>query len=157
GHDVINLERNQFGGKRRVPLELPLGVSRFDHEVVALHVAEVTHSLVKGLSQAGSTGAIRQPAYSRGVGHLLGFDDGRANGPTHDKSDDEGMPHLHRGSGPSNLSRAPGRIGGRLPLVPSSKPNAGISRGRRPSAACRSWEAGGEHATCSPHPDHWMT
>ena len=45
GHDDINLERNQFGRKSGEPLELPLGISVFDHDVAALDVTEVTQSL----------------------------------------------------------------------------------------------------------------
>jgi hypothetical protein len=32
----INLDRNQFGRKSGEPLELPLGISVFDHHVPAL-------------------------------------------------------------------------------------------------------------------------
>ena len=39
GHDDINLERNQFGRKSGVPLELPLGISVFNDDVAALDVA----------------------------------------------------------------------------------------------------------------------
>ena len=35
GDDDINLDRNQFGGERGRPLELPLGVPVFDHEAAA--------------------------------------------------------------------------------------------------------------------------
>ena len=45
GHDDINLERNQFGRESGEPLDLPLGISVFNHEVAALDVAEVTQSL----------------------------------------------------------------------------------------------------------------
>src|SRR5205085_3723781 len=38
GQDDINLERNQFGRKRGEPLELPLGISVFNHDVAALDV-----------------------------------------------------------------------------------------------------------------------
>ncbi len=41
-HDDINLERNQFGRKSGEPLELPLGISIYDHDVAALDVTEVT-------------------------------------------------------------------------------------------------------------------
>ena len=49
GHDDINLERSQFGRESGEPLELPLGISVFDHDVAALDVAEVTQSLAEGL------------------------------------------------------------------------------------------------------------
>ena len=49
GHDDINLERNQFGRESREPLDLPLGISVFDHDVAALDVTEVTQSLEEGL------------------------------------------------------------------------------------------------------------
>ena len=53
GHDDINLERNQFGRKSGEPLDLPLGISVFDHDVAALDVTEVTQSLTEGLAQVG--------------------------------------------------------------------------------------------------------
>jgi hypothetical protein len=34
--DDINLERNQFGRKSGEPLELPLGISVFNHDVAAV-------------------------------------------------------------------------------------------------------------------------
>ena len=72
GHDDINLERNQFGRKSGEPLELPLGISVFDHEVAALDVTEVTQSLKEGLSQVGISGQVaRQVAYSSDLGRLL--------------------------------------------------------------------------------------
>ena len=54
-HDDINLERNQFGRKSGEPLELPLGISVFDHEVATLDVTEVTQSLTEGLAQVGAS------------------------------------------------------------------------------------------------------
>ena len=53
GHDDINLERNQFGRASGEPLELPLGISVFNHDVAALDVTEVTQSLTEGLAQVG--------------------------------------------------------------------------------------------------------
>ncbi len=74
GHDDINLERNQFGRKSGEPVELPLGISVFDHDVPALDVTEVTQSLTEGLWQVGSSGQVaRQVAYSRDLGRLLGL------------------------------------------------------------------------------------
>ena len=73
GHDDINLERNQFGRKSGEPLELPLGISVFDHDVAALDVTEVTQSLTEGLLQVGTSGQVaRQVAYSSDLGRLLG-------------------------------------------------------------------------------------
>ena len=73
GHDDINLERNQFGRKSGEPLELPLGISVFDHDVAALDVTEVTQSLEEGLAQVGTSGQVaRQVAYSSDLGRLLG-------------------------------------------------------------------------------------
>src|SRR5204862_1727149 len=57
GHDDINLERNQFGRKSWEPLELPLGISVFDHDVAALDVTEVTQSLTEGLVHVGVAAA----------------------------------------------------------------------------------------------------
>src|SRR5439155_26982325 len=72
GHDDINLERNQFGRKSGEPLDLPLGISVFDHEVAALDVPEVTQSLTEGLVRVGGNGQVgRQVAYSRDLGRLL--------------------------------------------------------------------------------------
>ncbi len=51
--DDINLERNQFGRKSGVPLDLPLGISVFNHDVAALDVTEVTQSLTEGLVVGG--------------------------------------------------------------------------------------------------------
>ena len=53
---TCNLERNQFGRKRGEPLELPLGVSVFDHDVATFDVTEVTQSFDEGLSQVGESG-----------------------------------------------------------------------------------------------------
>src|SRR2546425_1058837 len=58
GHDDINLERNQFGRESGKPLELPLGISVFDHDVAALDVPEVTQSLTEGLVRAGARGQV---------------------------------------------------------------------------------------------------
>src|SRR5215831_11871876 len=72
GQNDTNLERNQFGRKSGKPLELPLGISVFDHKVLALDVTEVTQSLTEGLWQVGTTGqAARQEAYSSDLGRLL--------------------------------------------------------------------------------------
>src|SRR5216683_2432137 len=72
GHDDINLERNQFGRESGEPLELPLGISVFNHDVAALDVTEVTQSLTEGFAQAGGSGQVaRQKAYSRDLGRLL--------------------------------------------------------------------------------------
>ena len=72
--DDINLERNQFGRKSGEPLELPLGISVFNHDVAALDVTEVTQSLEEGLAQAEASGQVgRQVAYSSDLGRLLGL------------------------------------------------------------------------------------
>ena len=73
GHDDINLERNQFGRKSGEPVELPLGISVFNHEVATLDVTEVTQSLTEGLARLGTRGQVLpQPAYSSDLGRLLG-------------------------------------------------------------------------------------
>src|SRR5262249_33243739 len=73
GQDDINLERNQFGRKSGEPVELPLGISEFDHEVAALDVTEVTQSLTEGLARLGISGQVLpQVAYSSDLGRLLG-------------------------------------------------------------------------------------
>src|SRR5713226_4618101 len=70
--DDINLERNQFGRESGEPLELPLGISVFNHDVAALDVTEVTQSLEEGLWQVAISGQVaRQVAYSSGLGRLL--------------------------------------------------------------------------------------
>jgi hypothetical protein len=72
GHDDINLERNQFGRESGEPLELPLGISVFNHDVAALDVTEVTQSLAEGLYHVGASGQVaRKKAYSRDLGRLL--------------------------------------------------------------------------------------
>ncbi|MGH7418437.1 MAG: hypothetical protein ACREKB_11735 [Candidatus Rokuibacteriota bacterium] len=71
------------------PLELPLGISVFDHDVAALDVTEVTQSLEEGLSQVGSSGPVDpQPAYSSDLGRLLGLGGNRAEEST-EKGDAE--------------------------------------------------------------------
>ena len=40
------------------PLELPLGISVFNHEVAALDVTKVTQSLTEGLVQVGNRGPV---------------------------------------------------------------------------------------------------
>src|SRR5262245_21435166 len=81
GQDDINLERNQFGRKSGEPVELPLGISEFDHEVAALDVTEVTQSLTEGLRPPGIRGQVLpQPAYSSDLGRLLGV---RGDRPPH--------------------------------------------------------------------------
>ncbi len=73
GQDDINLERNQFGRKSGEPLEPPLGIAVFDHDVATLDVTELTQSLTEGLSQVGIRGQVgRQEAYSSDLGRLLG-------------------------------------------------------------------------------------
>ena len=47
------LRRDQFGRKSGEPLDLPLGISVFNHDVAALDVTEVTQSLTEGLWQVG--------------------------------------------------------------------------------------------------------
>ena len=51
-HDDINLEHNQFAGKSGEPLELPLVIAEFNHDVAALDVTEVMQSLTETLSQS---------------------------------------------------------------------------------------------------------
>ncbi|MGH7356544.1 MAG: hypothetical protein ACRELS_18450, partial [Candidatus Rokuibacteriota bacterium] len=71
-------DSNQFGRKSGEPLELPLGISVFNHDVAALDVAEVTQSLKEGLARAGVTGQVkRQVAYSSDLGRLLRLGGGR--------------------------------------------------------------------------------
>ncbi len=74
GHDDLNLERNQFGRKSGEPLELPLGISVFNHDVATLDVTEVPQSLEEGLGQVGIGGQVEpQVAYSSDLGRLLGL------------------------------------------------------------------------------------
>src|SRR5713101_5939239 len=72
GNDHINLERNQFGRKSGEPLELPLGISDFDHDVAAFDVTEVTQASTEGLVQVAIRGQVeRQEAYSSDLPRLL--------------------------------------------------------------------------------------
>src|SRR5437867_5234147 len=72
GHDDINLERNQFGRESGEPLDLPFGISVFDHEVATLDVPEVTQPLEESLMYVrGSDRVGLQVAYSRDLGRLL--------------------------------------------------------------------------------------
>jgi len=78
GHDDINLERNQFGRESGEPLELPLGISVFDHDVAALDVTEVTQSLTEGPVHVGVSGQVgRQDSYPSDLGRLLRVGDER--------------------------------------------------------------------------------
>src|SRR4030095_526073 len=71
-HDHIDLECNQFSRESGESLELPIGVSVFDHEVAALDVTEVTQSLTKRLVQVPIHGAVeRQESDSRDFSRLL--------------------------------------------------------------------------------------
>ena len=93
GHDDINLERNQLGRERGEPLVLPLGISVFNHDVVALDVTEVTQSLTEGLDQVGARGPVgRQVAYSSSLGRLLGLGSERHGENTASKCDKECPP-----------------------------------------------------------------
>src|SRR4029450_9058463 len=100
GQDDINLERNQFGRESREPLELPLGISVFDHDVAALDVTEVTQSLKEGLSQVGKSGQVaRQEAYASDLDRLLRLDGERRGEeapsyPGHDGAAPRGLPAL---------------------------------------------------------------
>jgi hypothetical protein len=53
GHNGINLERKQFGREGGEPLELPLSISVFNHDVAALDIPEVMQSLEGGFVQLG--------------------------------------------------------------------------------------------------------
>ena len=80
-HDDINLECNQFSRKSGKPLELPFGISVFNHNVAALDVTEVTQSLEEGHSQVGVGARVeRQKADSRGPGRCRLRLDGEGHG-----------------------------------------------------------------------------
>ncbi len=102
--DDINLERNQFGRKSGEPLELPLGISVFNHDVAALDVTEVTQSLEEGVAQVGASGqAGRQVAYSSDLGRLLGLGGERCGEkPT---GHDQELPALDSVQAPPSLER----------------------------------------------------
>jgi hypothetical protein len=94
GHDDINLERNQFGRKSGEPLELPLGISVFNHDVATLDVTEVTQSLAEGVLQARAGQVGRQVAYSSDLGRLLGVRGDRPpNRRAGEKCDELPPPH----------------------------------------------------------------
>ena len=96
GHDHINLERNQFGRKSGEPLDLPLGISVFDHNVSALDVTEVTQAVKESLCQVGGSGPVeRKVAYSSDLGRLLGLRRNCAGDPTEEKDDAEGEPRRY--------------------------------------------------------------
>ncbi len=96
GQEDINLERNQFGRKSGEPLELPLGISIFNHDVAALDVTEVTQSLTEGLSQVGIRVQVdRQPAYSSNLGRLLCLGGEWRGEETTGQSADERPPRGH--------------------------------------------------------------
>jgi hypothetical protein len=48
-HDDINLKRNQFCRQDGEPLQLPLGMSVFHHNIATFDVAEFTQSRTEGL------------------------------------------------------------------------------------------------------------
>jgi hypothetical protein len=96
GHDDINLERNQFGRKSGEPLELPLGISVFNHDVATLDVTEVTQSLTEGLVRVGASGpVVRHVAYSSDLGRLLRLDGERRGEETEGDAGDEYSPVHH--------------------------------------------------------------
>jgi hypothetical protein len=91
GHDDINLERHQFGRKSGESLDLPLGISVFDHDVAALEVAEVTQSLTERLAQVAVRGHVeRQKAYSSDLRRLLGLGGERCGEERRTGASDEG-------------------------------------------------------------------
>jgi hypothetical protein len=93
GHDDVNLERNQFGRKSREPLELPLGISVFDHDIAALDVAEGASE--EGLSQVRVSARVeRQVAYSRDLGTRRLRLDREGHGEETEGANDE-RPSLH--------------------------------------------------------------
>src|SRR5712692_8048182 len=93
--DDINLERDQFGRESGEPVELPLGISIFDHEVATLDVTEVTQSLTEGLAQVGIRGQVeRQEAYSSDLGRLLGLN-GEGRGEKAARHRTEECPPMH--------------------------------------------------------------
>src|SRR5262245_14956898 len=97
GQDDIDFERNQLGRKSGEPLELPLGVSHFNHDVAAFDVTEVTQSLTEGLWQVGTSGQVaNQVAYPGDLDRLLGLggERHREDAPTH--KGDERSPVYHR-------------------------------------------------------------
>jgi hypothetical protein len=101
GHDDINLERNQFGRKSGEPVELPLGIAEFDHEVAALDVTEVTQSLTEGLARPGTKGQVLpQPAYSSDLGRLLGV---RGDRPPDGRAAEEADEHSPSHASPPKL------------------------------------------------------
>src|SRR5262245_56466274 len=95
-HDDINIERKQFGRKSGKPLELPLGVSVFNHDVAANDITKITQSLSEGLVHVGQSGqAVPQPAYSSDLGRLLGLtDERRKNEAENDREPDPAHGHL---------------------------------------------------------------
>jgi hypothetical protein len=95
GHDDVNLERSQFGRKSREPLDLPLGISVFDHDIAALDVTEVTQSSEEGLSQVRVSARVeRQEAYSRDFGRRRLRLDREGHGEETEGANDE-RPALH--------------------------------------------------------------
>jgi hypothetical protein len=48
-HDDVNLKRNQFCRQDGEPLQLPLGMSVFHHNIATFDVAEFTQSRTEGL------------------------------------------------------------------------------------------------------------
>src|SRR5262249_12695178 len=123
GHDDVDLEANQFGYKSGEPIELPLGRSVFDDDVVALDVAVVTQPLKEGLvGDAPRLGC--KVAYSSDLCRLLGLGGNRVEDPTEHEGHAEGESQpCHLGSGPSNLFKVLSTWT-YIPRVLSSKPNA---------------------------------
>jgi hypothetical protein len=118
GHDDVNLERNQLGRKSREPLELPLGISVFDHDIAALDVTEGTQSLEEGPSQVRVSARVeRQEAYSRGFGSRRLRLDREGHGeeteganderPSLRSSSDHGRPLGFRRWSPANRTTTP--------------------------------------------------
>ena len=94
GHDQIDLESNQLGCKGWKSLDLPLGVSIFDHEVASLDVAEITQPLAEGLVQMEIRGLVeRKKADSRELGRLLSIHDARHRQPNRDPAQEPAPGH----------------------------------------------------------------
>src|SRR5262249_43552242 len=121
-HNHVHFEGDRFGRELSQPLAATSRIPRFDANVLALNVAEFAQAFPECLDTDLGVGTGNRDQHTDPWGRLS-F--GCEQHGEQQKGDADG----HSGDFRSHVSTE--RI--------NSPPNAGISRGRRPSAACRSY------------------
>src|SRR4030095_12959143 len=74
GHDDVDLETDEFGRKFRGPVEVPLGPSGLNGDVLSLNVAQRAKRLPEWFEAQGGqgSGAGKEKAYSKDLRRQLG-------------------------------------------------------------------------------------